>query len=108
MEPPGRDLRVNMRGEDVRGLQGELKKLGAVSELLLVRDVTQVHARGLSDEAQREIEEIIRRHGGELLSMQNPTTTLEELFLKVVQESEAHPGRRFVAEPSAEKPVAAH
>ncbi len=78
--------------------QGELKKLGAVAELLKVREITQFQTRGLNGEAQREIEEIIRRHGGELVSRENPTTTLEELFLKVVQESEAHPGRRYVAE----------
>jgi ABC-2 type transport system ATP-binding protein len=78
--------------------QGELKKLGPVDELLTVRDVTQIQTRGLNGEARREIEEIIRRHGGELVSVDNPTTTLEDLFLKVVQESEAHPGRRFVAE----------
>ncbi len=78
--------------------QGELKKLGAVAELLKVREITQFQTRGLNGEAQREIEEIIRRHGGELVSLENPTTTLEDLFLKVVQESEAHPGRRYVEE----------
>jgi hypothetical protein len=26
--------------------------------------------------------------------MGNPTTTLEELFLKIIRESEEHPGRR--------------
>jgi ABC-2 type transport system ATP-binding protein len=78
--------------------QGELKKLGAVADLLKVREITQFQTRGLNGEAEREIQEIIRRHGGELVSLENPTTTLEELFLKVVQESEAHPGRRYVEE----------
>ena len=78
--------------------QGELRKLGAVEDLLVVRDITQFQTRGLNGEVQKEIAELIRRHGGELLSVQNPTTTLEDLFLKVVQESEAHPGRRYVPE----------
>ena len=26
--------------------------------------------------------------------MGNPTTTLEDLFVKIIRESEAHPGRR--------------
>jgi ABC-2 type transport system ATP-binding protein len=78
--------------------QGELRKLGAVEDLLMVRDITQFQTRGLNGEAQKEIAEIIRRNGGELVSVQNPTTTLEDLFLKVVQESEAHPGRRYVPE----------
>jgi ABC-2 type transport system ATP-binding protein len=80
--------------------QGELKKLGPVGELLTVRDITQIQMKGLNGDARREIEEVIRRHGGELLSVDNPTTTLEDLFLKVVQESEEHPGRRFIPEPA--------
>ncbi len=32
--------------------------------------------------------------------MENPTTTLEELFLDIVRESEAHPGRRARIRPA--------
>lgn len=74
--------------------QGELKELGRVDELLSDRDVTQVQAKGLSPEAEEEIRQVIKRHGGQLVSIENPTNTLEELFLEIVQESEAHPGRR--------------
>ena len=74
--------------------QGELKELGRVSSLLTVQDVTQIQAGGLSKEAEAEIRDVIARHGGELLSMENPTTTLEELFLNIVRDSEARPGRR--------------
>ena len=34
-----------------------------------------------------------------LKSMDNPTTTLEELFLAIVRDSEARPGRRAKVEP---------
>ncbi len=74
--------------------QGELKELGRVDNLLKVRDVTEVRASGLSKEAQEEIREIIKKHEAETLSMGNPTATLEDLFLKIIHESEAHPGRR--------------
>lgn len=74
--------------------QGELKELGRVDRLLTVQNVTQIHVRGLPEQAKREIRQVIERSGGELLSMDNPTTTLEDLFLKIVQDSEAHPGRR--------------
>jgi len=74
--------------------QGELKELGRVDSLLKIRDVTEIRASGLSQEAQKEIEEVIARHHGELIFAGNPTTTLEELFLKIIAESEAHPGRR--------------
>ena len=74
--------------------QGELKELGRVDSLLKVRDITEVHAKGLSEDAKREIAETIKRHGGELLQIDNPTTTMEDLFLDIVRESEARPGRR--------------
>lgn len=74
--------------------QGELKELGRVDSLLKVRDVTEIRASGLSEAAQEEIREVLRRHHAELLSMGNPTTTLEDLFLRIIRESEEHPGRR--------------
>lgn len=74
--------------------QGELKELGRIDTLLTVQDETQIRARGLSDQAETEIREVIKRHGGELVAVDHPTSTLEELFLKIVRESEAHPGRR--------------
>lgn len=74
--------------------QGELKELGRVDSLLKVRDVTQIQASQLSEEAKQEIRDVIERHGGQLHSLDNPTTTLEELFLNIVRESEARPGKR--------------
>lgn len=74
--------------------QGELKELGRVDSLLKVRDVTEVHARGLTEDAKREIAEVIKRHGGELIQIGNPTVTMEELFLESIRESDARPGRR--------------
>ena len=77
--------------------QGELKELGRVSDLLKVQDITEVHARGLSEDAKREISEVIARHGGTLESIDNPTATMEDLFLNIVRESEARPGARRVS-----------
>ena len=76
--------------------QGELKELGRVEDLLRVEEITEFRAKGLSKEAEEEIKQVIAKHNGELLSMTNPTTTLEELFLRIVRESEARPGRRVV------------
>jgi ABC-2 type transport system ATP-binding protein len=73
--------------------QGEMKELGRVDSLLKVRDVTEIRTTNLSDAAQAEIRQVIERHG-KVLSMGNPTTTLEDLFLHIIRESEAHPGRR--------------
>jgi ABC-2 type transport system ATP-binding protein len=74
--------------------QGELKELGRVDVLLKVRGETEIRASGLSELAQAEIRALIERHNGTVLSMDNPTTTLEELFLTIVRDSEARPGRR--------------
>ncbi len=74
--------------------QGEMKELGRVDSLLKVRDVTEIRAKNLSPAAEAEIRNVISRHGGETNYYGNPTTTLEELFLQIIRESEAHPGRR--------------
>lgn len=74
--------------------QGELKELGRVDALLTVQDVTQIRARGLSKAAEEEIRAVVAKYGGELLAVEHPTTTLEELFLHIVKEAEARPGRR--------------
>ena len=74
--------------------QGELKELGRVDDLLTMKDVTQIRARRLNDACQEEIRQCIERHNGELLAVEHPTSTLEELFLEIVRDSEARPGRR--------------
>ena len=74
--------------------QGELKEMGRVESLLKVRDVTEIRAAGLSAIAQEEVKQVIERNNGHVLNVDNPTTTLEELFLKIIQESKEHPGRR--------------
>ena len=84
--------------------QGELKELGRVSDLLKVQDITEVHAEGLTDQAKAEIAEVIKRHGGTVKSIDNPTATMEDLFLNIVRESEARPGARRV---SSSEPAAA-
>src|SRR5208283_3418903 len=42
--------------------QGELREMGRVDNLLKVRDVTEIHATGLSEAAQEEIRQVIQRH----------------------------------------------
>jgi ABC-2 type transport system ATP-binding protein len=74
--------------------QGELKELGRVDNLLTVQDVTQIQASGLSAEAEAEIRDVIEKHNGELIAMEHPTTTLEDLFLDIVRDSSARPGKR--------------
>lgn len=74
--------------------QGELKELGRVSDLLKIRDRTEIVCSGLTPEAEQEVCRRIEQLGGKVHFCGNPTTTLEELFVRIIRESEAHPGRR--------------
>jgi ABC-2 type transport system ATP-binding protein len=78
--------------------EGELQELGKVSTLLEDANRLELQASGvkLSDDLRRDLEAVIQRHGGKLESLGHPTTTLEELFLRIVAESKAHPGRRYL------------
>lgn len=85
--------------------EGDLQELGAVRQLLQISDMIQLKATGLklSDELRKDLSEVVRRHGGAVKSLDHPTTTLEELFLRIVAESKAHPGRRYL--PAKEQPT---
>ncbi len=74
--------------------QGELKELGRVEDLLKVSTETEIRASNLSENAVNRIKDIIREDNSELRYCGNPTTTLEDLFLRIIEESEARPGRR--------------
>lgn len=74
--------------------QGELKELGRVDDLLKVGEETQVRFKGIPESAHAEIRQVIQKHGGEVLSMENPRTNLEDLFLSIVRESQQRPGHR--------------
>ena len=103
-------LMCSHRLEDVQDIcdriailyDGELQEFGSVSKLL--EDAQRIELRangvGISDELKRDLEAVIHRHGGKLETFGHPTTTLEDLFLRIVQESKAHPGRRYL--PSAD------
>ena len=49
-----------------------------------------------SPELKADLEALFKKHGGSLETLGHPTTTLEELFLKIVEESKARPGRRYL------------
>ncbi|MFG0332753.1 MAG: ABC transporter ATP-binding protein, partial [Maioricimonas sp. JB049] len=84
--------------------QGELKVLGGVHELLEARDETELLTSSLSEEAIKDVEAVLQKHGASLQRVAHPKSTLEELFLRTVKESKERPGRRFTPE---EKPAAA-
>src|SRR5438132_2075006 len=66
--------------------EGQLQELGEVSTLVQVSEKLELQASGLqpTEELRRDLEEVFRRHGGRLEKIGHPTTTLEELFLRIV------------------------
>ena len=84
---------------------GELKVLGTVEELLQEQGETQLLTSRLSDEAVSEIQAVLAKHSAEMVKVDHPKATLEDLFLRTVHESKARPGRRFVpGEQPAQQP----
>jgi ABC-2 type transport system ATP-binding protein len=83
---------------------GELQELGEVSTLLEVANRVEVQGTGLAltEELRRDLQQVFQQHGGRLERLGHPTTTLEDLFLHIVKESKAHPGRRY--RPAGEGP----
>jgi ABC-2 type transport system ATP-binding protein len=86
---------------------GDLQTLGKVSTLVEDAVRLEVRARGVkeSPELKAELEAVFRKHGGQLETVGHPASTLEELFLRVIEESKARPGRRYLppAEEAAKK-----
>ena len=75
--------------------QVELKELGRVEDLLKVTDQIEIRVSGLSEDAKSRIHKIIEEdQGAKLVYSGNPSTTLEDLFLRIIEESEARPGKR--------------
>jgi len=78
---------------------GDLQEQGVVSKLVEDAKRMQLQATGvqLTDELKKELEAVIVKHGGKLENFGHPATTLEDLFLRIVEESRARPGRRYQA-----------
>ncbi|HVK09188.1 MAG TPA: ABC transporter ATP-binding protein, partial [Gemmataceae bacterium] len=77
---------------------GDLQELGHVDKLVEDAERVEVKATNLrlTDGLRADLESVIAKHGGKLESFGHPTTTLEDLFKKVVEESKARPGRRYM------------
>src|SRR5437773_5602018 len=70
--------------------RGKEQKLGYVKDLLTVKDVTQISTRGLSDGQLQEVREFMSRMGIRDAQITHPTTTLEDLFIRIVKENTPH------------------
>ncbi len=66
--------------------KGILQIAGAIDNLLCNKDVVEILIRNLSEESIKEVKSLILEKQGEVVSIKNPSDTLEKLFLKIVQE----------------------
>jgi ABC-2 type transport system ATP-binding protein len=67
--------------------RGKMMELGYVKDLLQVKDVTQISARGLNDGQVGQVQEFLKRMGVSEPLISHPTTTLEDLFVRIVKEN---------------------
>ena len=77
---------------------GDLQELGAVNRLVEDQKRLEIQATGLelTDDLKRDLEQVIAKHGGKVELFGHPQNTLEDLFLGIVEESKARPGRRYI------------
>jgi ABC-2 type transport system ATP-binding protein len=67
--------------------RGRMMELGHVRDLLQVKDVTQIQARGLDPARAGEIKDFLMRMGVRDAEVTHPTSTLEDLFVRIVRDN---------------------
>lgn len=65
--------------------RGRMQTLGHVKDLVQVRDITQVEARGLNPQQIEQLQAFVNQFGAQA-AITHPTTTLEDLFIKIVRD----------------------
>ncbi len=68
--------------------RGKMQTLGLVKDLLQVKGVTDIQARGMTDEQIAQVKQFLSQIGAADATITHPTTTLEDLFIRVVKENE--------------------
>ncbi len=71
--------------------RGKRQTLGHVKDLLQVKDITQVEAHGLTPQQIEELRQYVQRFGA-AAQITHPTSTLEDLFIKIVRENTGESG----------------
>jgi ABC-2 type transport system ATP-binding protein len=67
--------------------QGQTKVYGSVKDILVRRDSVSLTFAGLSDATRKKIEDLAHAEGARLTHAENTLETLEDVFLRAVQES---------------------
>ncbi len=67
--------------------QGQTKVYGAVHDILVRRDSVSLTFKDLSEAARKKIEDLAKAEGAQLTHSENTLETLEDVFLRTVQDS---------------------
>ncbi|MEO6047492.1 MAG: ABC transporter ATP-binding protein, partial [Candidatus Kapaibacterium sp.] len=67
--------------------RGKMMELGYVKDLLQIKDIANISTRGLSEAQLEETKTFLTRIGAQDAQITHPTTTLEDLFVKIVREN---------------------
>lgn len=70
--------------------RGKMQELGHVRDLLQVKDITQVSAKGMSPDQIADMRRYLTQMGVNS-EITHPTTTLEDLFMRIVREKTGLP-----------------
>ena len=66
--------------------RGAMQTLGDVRDLVQKKDITTIETRGMNDQQTEELRQFIQRMGL-TPTIAHPTTTLEDLFIRIVREN---------------------
>jgi ABC-2 type transport system ATP-binding protein len=67
--------------------RGKMQTIGQVRDLLQVKDVTQIQTRSMNDPQIEQLKSFLDRLGINDMVITHPTTTLEDLFIRVVRDN---------------------
>jgi ABC-2 type transport system ATP-binding protein len=67
--------------------RGKMQTIGQVRDLLQVKDVTQIQTRSMNDPQIEQVKNFLDRLGIHDTVITHPTTTLEDLFIRVVRDN---------------------
>src|ERR1051325_9617080 len=72
--------------------KGKMQTLGHVKDLIQVKDVTEIQTKGMSEAQVQQVKQFLNQIGAADAMITHPTTTLEDLFIRVVRENTAKSG----------------
>src|SRR4051794_40780662 len=86
--------------------RGRMQTLGDVRDLLQVKDVTHIETEGMNEAQIAEVRQFMARLGVSDPRITHPTTTLEDLFMRVIRDNTPGNGQAAAVSGNGGVPVA--